>query len=96
MLETVKHNISQLYADDIAFFIIGLDLPAMLQDLHHDLAVLELNVNEKALIMNPDKTQFLILPRVQIARLLACKVKALTTTSTARYIGSVIDDNPTF
>eukprot|EP00117_Sycon_ciliatum_P015646 scpid107027/ scgid15409/ len=38
--EILKHSMSQLYADDIAFFIIGLDLPAMLQDLQDDLTAL--------------------------------------------------------
>ena len=99
--EILKHSMSQLYADDIAFFIIGLDLPAMLQDLQDDLTALEVHLDLKGLIMNPDKMQFLILqrsrlPAAQLPRPLACKGKALTPTSTAKYLGLLIDDHLTF
>ena len=99
--ENLKHSMSQLYAGGIAFFIIGLDRSAMLQDLQDDLTALEVHLDRKGLVMNPDKTQFLILqrsrlPAVQLPRPLTCKGKALTPTSTAKYLGLLIDDLLTF
>ena len=99
--EILKHSMSQLYADDIAFFIIGLDLPAMLQNLQADLTALEVHLDLKGLIMNPDKTQFLILqrsrlPAAQLLHPLTCKGKAITPTSTAKYLGLFIDEHLTF
>ena len=99
--QIVRNSISQLYADDIAFFVIGTDLSVMLRKLQDDLSALELYLDDKGLLMNPDKTQFLVLrrPRQPVPHLpipLVCKGKPLTPAATVKYLGLLIDEHLTF
>ena len=57
------HSVSQLYADDIAFYIIGRHKPAIMQQLQADLSAFALHLDERGLVLNPTKTQFLLLRR---------------------------------
>ena len=57
------HSVSQLYADDIAFYISGRHIPAIMQQLQADLSALALHLDERGRVLNPTKTQFLLLRR---------------------------------
>ena len=95
------HSVPQLYADDIAFYIIGRHIPAIMQQLQADLSALALHLDERGLVLNPTKTQFLLLrrpntPGIDEEAYLTCKGSTIIPASTVKYLGILIDEHLTF
>ena len=95
------HSLSQLYADVIAFYIIGRHIPAIMQQLQEDLSALALHLDDRGLVLNPTMTQFLLLrrpntPGIDEEAYLTCKGSTVIPASTVKYLGILIDEHLTF
>ena len=95
------HSVSQLYADDIAFYNIGRHIPAIMQQLQADLSALALHLDERGLVLNPTKTQFLLLrrpntPGTDEEAYVTCKGSTIIPASTVKYLGILVDEHLTF
>jgi len=95
-----KHSLSQLFADDIAFYISGRDCHSIIRLLQDDLASLDAYLQEKGLILNPTKTQFLIIRKPNVVleenTVLTCRDSSLAPASSAKYLGIIIDEHLCF
>ena len=91
---------NQQFADDIAFDKASLSLPSVVSTLNHDLQKLDSYLSRKGLLLNPAKTQFLILRRpghdVPEDTQLICRGVAIPVCPQARYLGLIIDEHLTF
>ena len=62
-----KHSLSQLYADDIAFYVIGVNAAEIQRKLQEDMTLLEEFLDERCLVLNPSKTQLLLICRSTVS-----------------------------
>jgi len=96
----IKHALSQLYADDIAFYLQHSDSSIITARLNQDLKSLDEYLLTKGLLLNPTKTQFLLLhrPSKEIPPLtyLSCRDIHIAPASTAKYLGLVVDQHLSF
>ena len=91
---------SQLFADDIAFDFAHRDAAVITSKLNNDIQRLDDYLTNKGLILNPTKTKFLLLRRRSVAQpddiSLSCRDTQITPSSSARYLGVIIDTHLTF
>ena len=71
-------SVVQLCADDIAFYVFGSDVATIMLRLPDSMRLLEQYLDEKGLLLNPTKTQFMLirrpaLPALSPAMYLTCK-----------------------
>ena len=62
-----QHALNQLYADDITLYIRHKSIQIITTQLSADLAALDRYLDQKGLVLNPSKTQFVLLRRIFIA-----------------------------
>jgi len=95
-----RKSLSQLYADDIAFYIAARSCQVVIDGLQEDLLNLDSYLTTKGLMLNPTKTKFLVLrrPNRQIPAnvKLSCRGVDIRPCSSARYLGLIIDEHLTF
>ena len=90
----------QEYADDIAFYVRHSDCDTVLERLTADLAALDSYLTGKGLVLNPDKTQFLLLRRptspLPTTVSISCRNSTLYPAHTAKYLGLIVDEHLAF
>ena len=95
-----QHSTSQLYADDIAFYVTHEDSQVVSHRLNNDLAALDNYLNTKGLVLNPNKTQFVVVRRpgreIPDDLSLSCQGVAIRPVASARYLGVIIDEHLCF
>ena len=72
-----------------------------MQQLQADLSALALHLDERGLVLNPTKTQFLLLrrpntPGIDEEAHLTCKGSTIIPASTVKYLGILLDEHLTF
>ena len=91
---------SQLYADDIAFYNNSTNIVNLCADLTEDLNLLDKYLTTRGLLLNPKKTQFVVLHKTSCQMPPACYVSCRDVTiervQTATYLGVVIDQHLSF
>lgn len=95
-----QYSLDQEYADDIAFFVRHQDCAAVLNRLNSDLAAVDQYLTGKGLLLNPAKTQFLLLRRptniMPADASLTCRNTVILPARTAKYLGLLVDEHLTF
>ena len=97
-----RHSISQLYADDIAFYKKSRNIVKLCADLTVDLNILDEYLSTRGLLLNPKKTQFLVVHKTSVwhqipsACHLFCRDVTIDRVQSATYLGVVIDEHLTF
>ena len=95
-----RHLNSQLYADDIAFYNNSTNIVNLCADLTEDLNLLDKYLTTRGLLLNPKKTQFVVLHKTSCQMPPACCVSCRDVTiervQTATYLGVVIDQHLSF
>ena len=97
-----RHSISQLYADDIAFYKKSRNIVKLCAGLTEDLNILDEYLSTRGLLLNPKKTQFLVVHKTSVwhqissACHLSCRDVTINRVQSATYLGVVIDEHLTF
>ena len=99
-----RHSISQLYADDIAFYRKSRNIVKLCADLTEDLNILDECLSTRGLLLNPKKTQVLVIVvhktsvwhQIPSACHLSCRDVTIDCVLSATYLGVVIDEHLTF
>ena len=95
-----RHSKSHLYADDIAFYNNSTNIVNLCADLTEDLNLLDKYLTTRGLLLNPKKTQFVVLHKTSCQMPPACSVSCRDVTiervQSATYLGVVIDQHLLF
>jgi len=96
----LSKSISQLFADDIAFYVTSISPHIISHTLSLELQNLDRYLDGKGLLLNPNKTQFIMLRRpnkpLPEGLSVSCRGSTLTPVRSARYLGIIIDEHLTF
>ena len=97
-----RHSISQLYDDDIALYKNLRNIVKLCADLTEDLNILDEYLSTRGLLLNPKKTQFLVVHKTSVwhqipsACHLSCRDVTIDLVQSATYLGVVIVEHLTF
>ena len=95
-----QHCRALLFADDIAFYVIGRKASTVLRMLQTDLLNLEDFLSERGLVLNPKKSQLLLLRRptaqLDVIPSITCKGTVIPESSHVLYLGLLLDSSLSF
>lgn len=95
-----SHSVNQQFADDIAFHVIDPDANIIATKLSADIQNLDSYLVRKGLLLNPAKTNFLLLRRQNKPLpdniTLRCRDVSIEPCQSARYLGVTVDQHLTF
>jgi len=95
-----KFSISQLFADDLTFYVSSTDSRSICVQLTSDLENLDRYLQSKGLLLNPTKTKFILLRRpnrpMPDNMSLTCRGVHIEPCSSTKYLGIIIDEHLTF
>ena len=93
-------SMSQLYADDITFYTSSESIDKLCDTLSSDLANLNKYLCERSLLLNPLKTQFLVISKpsqsIPCATSIHLNTTVIPAVYEAKYLGVIIDSHLTF
>ena len=93
------HSVCQIYADDICFYYSGDKAADITNRLTKDLNNLDAYLSNKGLLLNPNKTQFLLLHRASSSQdqcSISCRGVDIKSSPMAKYLGLLIDETLSF
>ena len=95
-----QHALNQLYADDITLYIRHKSIQITTTQLSADLAALDRYLDQKGLVLNPSKTQFVLLRRpgteLPPGTAVNCRGTSIVPSAYARYLGILVDEHLSF
>eukprot|EP00117_Sycon_ciliatum_P040795 scpid37281/ scgid3278/ Probable RNA-directed DNA polymerase from transposon X-element; Reverse transcriptase len=95
-----QHCRALLFADDIAFYVIGRKASTVLRMLQTDLLNLDDFLSERGLVLNPKKSQLLLLRRptaqLDVIPSITCKGTVIPESSHVLYLGLLLDSSLSF
>ena len=95
-----QHALNQLYADDITLYIRHKSIQIITTQLSADLAALDRYLDQKGLVLNPSKTQFVLLRRpgteLPPGTAVNCRGTSIVPSAYARYLGILVDEHLSF
>ena len=96
----LSRSMSQLYVDDITFYTSSESIDTLCDTLSSDLGNLNNYLCERSLLLNPLKTQFLVISKpsqsIPCATSIHLNTTVIPAVSEAKYLGVIIDSHLTF